>query len=393
MLHRDIKPENLILESTGNAKLMDFGIARPIDRIAPGQTAAGFVVGTPQYLAPEILQGREADLRSDIYSCGIVLYELFAGTLPFDAPTAMEILVKHLREEPEPPSARWREIPPPLEAAILRCLRKDPDQRYRAVAGAAARPRRTERLRESMLRLRYIVNGEDRVVPLDRRQEPPRAGGATTTSCSRTSPSPGITPRSSASPSGWSVHDLKSTNGVEVNRVPVERAPLRPGDLLTIGSFEVRLEEEEPAPRPRACGRPGRGTLAGLSNATIIRPLSEFAAALRPRETGPRQARARSTPRPARRPPPETGEQAYVHRMFGFLTRAGPRAHPGRIGGRRALAGARPGVRGLSRSTAASSCSRTTPGELVCEMCAPQGPGASSVPRARCRSPAPCCRP
>jgi serine/threonine-protein kinase len=134
VLHRDIKPENLILESTGNAKLMDFGIARPIDRITPGQTQAGFVVGTPQYLAPEILEGREADFRSDIYSCGIVLYELFAGTLPFNAPTAMEILVKHLREEPEPPSARWKEIPPALEAAILRCLKKDPDQRYRAVA-------------------------------------------------------------------------------------------------------------------------------------------------------------------------------------------------------------------------------------------------------------------
>lgn len=134
VLHRDIKPENLILESTGNAKLMDFGIARPIDRLTPGQTQAGFVVGTPQYLAPEILQGKEADFRSDIYSCGIVLYELFAGTLPFDGPTAMEILVKHMREEPEPPSARWREIPPPLEAAILRCLKKDPDQRYRSVA-------------------------------------------------------------------------------------------------------------------------------------------------------------------------------------------------------------------------------------------------------------------
>jgi HAMP domain-containing protein len=134
VLHRDIKPENLILESTGNAKLMDFGIARPIDRMTPGQTQAGFVVGTPQYLAPEILQGREADFRSDIYSCGIVLYELFAGTLPFDGPTAMEILVKHMREEPEPPSARWREIPPLLETAILRCLKKDPDQRYRSVA-------------------------------------------------------------------------------------------------------------------------------------------------------------------------------------------------------------------------------------------------------------------
>jgi serine/threonine-protein kinase len=134
VLHRDIKPENLILEPTGNAKLMDFGIARPIDRLTPGQTQAGFVVGTPQYLAPEIVEGREADPRSDLYSCGIVLYELFTGVLPFEGPTAMEILVKHLREEPARPSARWPEIPPALEAAILRCLAKDPDRRYRAVA-------------------------------------------------------------------------------------------------------------------------------------------------------------------------------------------------------------------------------------------------------------------
>ncbi|MFL6196005.1 MAG: protein kinase domain-containing protein [Thermoanaerobaculia bacterium] len=134
VLHRDIKPENLILEPTGNAKLMDFGIARPIDRVAPGQTQAGFIVGTPHYLAPEILQGREADPRSDLYSCGVVLYEIFAGTLPFEGPTAMEIMVKHLREEPPPPSTRWKEIPPALEAAILRCLRKDPDERYRSIA-------------------------------------------------------------------------------------------------------------------------------------------------------------------------------------------------------------------------------------------------------------------
>ncbi len=134
VLHRDIKPENMILEPTGNAKLMDFGIARPIDRLTPGQTQAGFIVGTPQYLAPEILQGKEADPRSDLYSCGIVLYEIFAGVLPFEGPTAMEILFKHMRETPAPPSQYWREIPPPLEAAILRCLMKDPDQRYRSVA-------------------------------------------------------------------------------------------------------------------------------------------------------------------------------------------------------------------------------------------------------------------
>ncbi len=134
VLHRDIKPENLILEPTGNAKLMDFGIARPIDRLAPGQTQAGFVVGTPQYLPPEILQGKDADPRSDLYSCGIVLYEIFTGVLPFEGPTAMDVMVKHLREEPPPPSARWPEIPPALEKAILRCLEKDPERRYRSVA-------------------------------------------------------------------------------------------------------------------------------------------------------------------------------------------------------------------------------------------------------------------
>jgi serine/threonine-protein kinase len=134
VLHRDIKPENLILEPTGNAKLMDFGIARPIDRLAPGQTQAGFIVGTPHYLPPEVLQGKDADPRSDLYSCGIVLYEIFTGVLPFEAATAMDIMVKHLREEPPPPSSRWKEIPPALEAAILRCLEKDPDRRYRSVA-------------------------------------------------------------------------------------------------------------------------------------------------------------------------------------------------------------------------------------------------------------------
>jgi serine/threonine-protein kinase len=134
VLHRDIKPENLILEPTGNAKLMDFGIARPIDRLTPGQTQAGFIVGTPQYLAPEVLQGQEADPRTDVYSTGMVLYEIFTGVLPFEGGSAMEIVVKHLREEPAPPSSHWREIPPSLEAAILKCLKKDPEMRYRTVA-------------------------------------------------------------------------------------------------------------------------------------------------------------------------------------------------------------------------------------------------------------------
>ncbi len=133
VIHRDIKPENLILEPTGNAKLMDFGIARPVSRLTPGQTQAGFIVGTPQYLAPEQVQGGEIDTRADIYSTGVVLYEVFTGSVPFRAGTAMEVLVKHLQEEPPPPRERWPEIPPRLEATILRCLRKAPAERFQTV--------------------------------------------------------------------------------------------------------------------------------------------------------------------------------------------------------------------------------------------------------------------
>jgi serine/threonine protein kinase len=133
VMHRDIKPENLILEPVGNAKLMDFGIARPIERLTPGQTQVGFIVGTPQYLSPEQLQGGEVDARADIYSTGVVLYEIFTGALPFNAPTAVEIMMKHLREPPPLPRTHWAEIPPRLEAIILRCLAKEPEARYRTV--------------------------------------------------------------------------------------------------------------------------------------------------------------------------------------------------------------------------------------------------------------------
>jgi serine/threonine-protein kinase len=133
VLHRDIKPENMILEPTGNAKLMDFGIARPIERMAPGQTQAGFIVGTPQYLAPEVLRGEEASPRSDIYSVGMVLYEIFTGVLPFTGANAMDVIMMQIREQPAKPSQHWPEIPRSLEAAILRCLNKDPQQRFLSV--------------------------------------------------------------------------------------------------------------------------------------------------------------------------------------------------------------------------------------------------------------------
>jgi serine/threonine-protein kinase len=97
ILHRDIKPENVILDSGGSLKLMDFGLARPVTRLEAGQTREGWIVGTPHYLSPEQIEAKEPDKRADVYACGVVLFELFTGELPFTGETPMEILMKHLR--------------------------------------------------------------------------------------------------------------------------------------------------------------------------------------------------------------------------------------------------------------------------------------------------------
>jgi eukaryotic-like serine/threonine-protein kinase len=130
VLHRDIKPENVILEASGNAKLMDFGIARPIRRTAPGHTQPGMFVGTPNYSPPEALAGDEVDARSDVYSMGVMLCEMFCGSLPFKANNTMELYVAHSQTPPIAPSTLWPEIPKPLEAIILKCLEKPPASRF-----------------------------------------------------------------------------------------------------------------------------------------------------------------------------------------------------------------------------------------------------------------------
>jgi eukaryotic-like serine/threonine-protein kinase len=131
VLHRDIKPENLILQQTGNAKLMDFGIARPIRRgVQQGYTEPGTFLGTPNYSPPEQLSGEEVDQRADIYSSGVLMCEMFCGKLPFAGTNTLEIYIAQTQQAPIKPSEHWPEIPPSLEEIILRCLQRQPADRY-----------------------------------------------------------------------------------------------------------------------------------------------------------------------------------------------------------------------------------------------------------------------
>ncbi len=130
VLHRDIKPENLILQQTGNAKLMDFGIARPIRSSIKGHTEPGTFLGTPNYSPPEQLAGEELDQRADIYSSGVLMCEMFCGKLPFAGSNTLEIYIAQTQQAPIKPSEFWPEIPAELEAIILRCLQRQPVDRY-----------------------------------------------------------------------------------------------------------------------------------------------------------------------------------------------------------------------------------------------------------------------
>jgi serine/threonine-protein kinase len=127
IVHRDIKPHNIVVGSDGRLKVTDFGIARSG---ASQMTEAGSIVGTAQYLSPEQARGAPVDPRSDIYSLGIVLYEMLTGNVPFTGDTPVEIAMKHLSQVPEPPSKLRDDVPHELDAVVMRALAKDPDQRY-----------------------------------------------------------------------------------------------------------------------------------------------------------------------------------------------------------------------------------------------------------------------
>src|SRR5581483_2312792 len=141
VVHRDIKPANVKLSEAGVVKVLDFGIA--CTRASSGLTRTGTIIGTPEYLAPEIWLGSEADARSDIYSWGVLTYYALAGRLPFDGDTAPAIMRQHLDATPRPLRQFRKDLPFGYENVVARALAKQPEQRFqnaREVLEALANP-------------------------------------------------------------------------------------------------------------------------------------------------------------------------------------------------------------------------------------------------------------
>jgi tetratricopeptide (TPR) repeat protein len=142
IVHRDLKPSNIIIDRAGEARIMDFGIARSM--AVKSRTGAGVMIGTPEYMSPEQVEGKEVDARSDIYSLGIILYEMLTGRVPFEGDTPFTVGVKHKSEVPKNPKLFNPNIPDALSGVILKCLAKDKEKRYQTATDVRAELDRAE---------------------------------------------------------------------------------------------------------------------------------------------------------------------------------------------------------------------------------------------------------
>ncbi len=263
IIHRDIKPANLIREKSGSVKVTDFGIAKIKEGVAaPGQTVltkSGFLLGTPHYMSPEqIREPKDAGAKSDVYSAGVVLYEMLTGTLPFNSRSLPKLIDAIYRGEKQAPSALRPEIDKELEAIILKAMHPRMDGRYegareffealeefnsRPAYTSTMSPRSSPAIAASPshgaaspqwllvnvkpeINEKHPLKGESMMVGRDR-------------SCAIVLTHPAVSRRHARitlTGSACVLEDLKSANGTFVNNTRVERAKLKPGDVVRFGA-------------------------------------------------------------------------------------------------------------------------------------------------------------
>ena len=134
IIHRDLKPANALIDGDGNLFLTDFGIAKLLESASPRLTQTDAILGTPAYISPEQAKAETVNQRSDIYSLGIILYEMVTGSVPFVADTPLAVILKHISDPLPPPSILKKDIPESIEQVILKALAKEPDNRYATAA-------------------------------------------------------------------------------------------------------------------------------------------------------------------------------------------------------------------------------------------------------------------
>ncbi|NTV81038.1 MAG: protein kinase, partial [Candidatus Aminicenantes bacterium] len=142
IVHRDLKPSNIMIDREGTARIMDFGIARTVK--GSGLTGAGVMIGTPEYMSPEQVEAKDVDQRSDIYSLGIILYEMLTGMPPFEADSPFAVGIKQKSEIPKDPRGVNPQVPADLSEVILKCLEKGKQDRYQTAAHLKSELERVE---------------------------------------------------------------------------------------------------------------------------------------------------------------------------------------------------------------------------------------------------------